>query len=183
MQALALLVLPALLTVGAPPAPPPKLTLHELSVGTTEGTLKRVRFATPRGWAADVDREAANIRLVGPEGEGEILVVVATHPSQLGEHLTRLKESHPSAAPSPPMAVTVRGIDPERGERATRFQITGREVGEMVMIERGGVIVLFASIVAPDAWDALAPALKRCYPTVEVVDVEPARDRAPGGGR
>lgn len=174
MSALALLLLPVLMSVGAPP-PPPKLTLHELRVGTPEGTVKRVRFATPRGWAADVDREAASIRLVGPEGEGEILVVVATHPSQLGEHLTRLKETHPSAAPSPPMAVSVRGIDPERGERATRFQITGREVGEMVMIERGGVIVLFASIVAPEAWEPLATMLKRCYPTVEVVDVEPPK--------
>jgi hypothetical protein len=64
----------------------------------------------------------------------------------------------------------VPGIDPKKGERATRFVITGREAGEMVMIERGSVIVLFATVVESDAWDGLKRGLTKCYSTVSVSD-------------
>lgn len=38
----------------------------------------------------------------------------------------------------------------------------------MVMIERGGAIVLLVTIVEPGAWEGLAPVLARVYPTVAV---------------
>lgn len=161
---------------------PPKLALAELALTarSTDGRIleRRVRVGHPVGWTGDEDLGRRAIRLFGPEGEGEILIVAALHPDELGEHLTRLKDEHPSAAPSPPMAMAVPGIDPVKGERATRFVITGREGGEMVLIERGGAIVLIATIVAPEAWSDLSAVMERCYPTVEVFDLE---DRSRGG--
>lgn len=161
---------------AAPPAASkaPVLSLRELRL-QLPGVSKRVRFATPKGWTGDEDEEPdlRSIRLSGPDGVGQMWVVAAAHPSELGEYLTELKNQHPAAAPSPPMAVQVAGIDPKRGERATRFVITGKESGELVMIERGGVIVLFATIVEPDAWPELQKVLARCYPTVEVAELGP----------
>lgn len=152
---------------------------RELAASTLgpDGTpvRKRVRVLEPAGWTGDDALDSSSIRLLGPEGEGEILIAVVLHPEGLGEHLTRLKNTHPGAVPSPPNAMTVKGINPERGERATRFVITGREVGEMVMIERGGVIVLFATIVEPDAWSKLEPILASCYPSVRVDDLPALR--------
>jgi hypothetical protein len=154
---------------------PPDLVTRELAVSamsrdTHAPVRMRVKLAAPKGWTGDDALDASSIRLLGPNGEGEILLAVVMTPSALGEHLTRLKNAHPAAAPSPPMAIDVKGIDPQRGERATRFVITGKETGEMVMIERGGVIVLYASIVAPDAWPALKPLMERCYPSVQVIE-------------
>ncbi len=132
---------------------------------------KRVQLRVPQGWTGDDALEhPGSARLFGPNGEGEIYVAVVMSPNALGEHLTFLKNTHPSAAPSPPMAIEVKGIDPQRGERATRFQITGKEIGEMVMIERGGVIVLYAAIVEPNAWAALKPSMEKCYPSVKVIE-------------
>jgi hypothetical protein len=181
------LALTALVTSAPPVGKPPVLALHELRV-TMPGEAdrpgppvspvrKRVRFATPKGWTGEEDDtpDFRSMRLSGPEGVGEMLIVAATHPSELGEYLTQLKNDHPAAAPSPPMAIDVAGIDIKKGERATRFQITGREVGEMVMVERGGVIVLFATIVDPDAWPELSKLMQRCYPTVEVMTLEPPK--------
>jgi hypothetical protein len=152
-------------------AAPPVLALKSVTVAGERGT-KVVRFATPRHWTAEEAIEPRSVRLVGPDGEGEITILVATSPAELGTLLTRLKSQHPGAQPSPPAAMKVAGIDPIKGERATRFIITGRELGEMVLIERGGAIVLFATIVEPDAWKDLSKIMARCYPTVAVEDAE-----------
>lgn len=131
---------------------------------------KRVRVAHPKGWTGDVEQDGRTIRLYGPKGEGEMLITVVSHPSQLGPHLEELKRRHPGAAPGPPGPIDVPGINIERGERSTRFPITGREFGEMVTVERGEVIVLFATLVSPNAWKDVQADVTRCYPTVEVVD-------------
>jgi hypothetical protein len=151
----------------------PDLVSRELEVsaipaGETAPVRKKIKLLHPSGWSGDDDLDASYVRLFGPNGEGELLVAVVLTPDALGEHLTRLKNAHPSAAPSPPQFIEVKGIDPQKGERATRFEITGREVGEMVMIERGGVIVLYAAIVSPDAWPDLKTRLQKCYPSVKV---------------
>lgn len=167
------LVAPAM--VWAAPKPP-VVALVELRVKSFnlhgQPLDKKVRVAHPKGWAGDKDPDQRSIQLVGPEGEGEILIAAVGHPSELNEYLEGLKTRHPSAAPSPPAAAQIRGINPERGERATRFIITGNEVGEMLMIERGDVIVLFAAVVRPEDWPAIKEQLARCYPTVEVLDAQ-----------
>lgn len=100
-----------------------------------------------------------------------MLIFAGLHPSHLGPALERLRRAHPSAAPSPPEKMDLPGVRPELGERATRFAITGREVGEMVLIERNDTIILWVTVVAPDAWPALQPVLARAYPTISVSDV------------
>jgi hypothetical protein len=157
--------------------PPPVVALVELKVRSTslkgKPLDKKVRLAHPKGWTGDVDPDGRAVRLYGPDGEGEILIAAVGHPSELGEYLQELKARHPAAAPSPPQHAVIRGISEEKGERATRFVITGREVGEMVMIERGEVIILFAAVVRPEDWPEIQAQLLRCYPTVEVVDRVP----------
>ena len=64
--------------------------------------------------------------------------------------LQRLKKRHPGSVPSPPSAIDVHGIKSHRGERATRFQISVSENGEIVTIERGEVIVMIATFVSPN---------------------------------
>lgn len=63
------------------------------------------------------------------------------------------------------------GLRPEFGERATRFVISGRELGEIVMIERGETIVLFVVIVAPEAWPEVRSLFARVYPTLTVTKI------------
>ncbi|MFO0727062.1 MAG: hypothetical protein U1E65_24995 [Myxococcota bacterium] len=154
------------------PSPPPVVALVELDVAgiNVKGVPvdKRVRVAYPKGWDRERGPDGRSVQLIGPGGEGEILVAAFAHPNELGEVLEGLRQRHPSATPSPPETGKVHGIRPKKGERATRFQITGGEVGEMMMIERGGVIVLFATVVKPDAWKDVEAQLVRCYPTVEV---------------
>jgi hypothetical protein len=148
-------------------AAPPVLALRSVTLAK-EGTTKTVRFATPGLWKPASAIEPHSVRLVDPERRGEITVLVATQPQELGVLLSRLKDENPNAQPSPPEFVKVEGIDPEKGERATRFIITGDKAGEMVMIERGGAIVLFATIVPADTWKELRSIMARCYPTVAV---------------
>jgi len=131
---------------------------------------KIVRVALPKAWTGDREANKRSILLFGPEGEGEIFVGVVAHPSQLGVFLQRLKKRHPSSVPSPPSAIDVPGIRPHKGERATRFEVTGREFGEIVTIERGEVIVMIASFVMPNAWAKWGPIMKRSYPSVSVSD-------------
>jgi len=166
------------LVMGAKP-PPPVVALVELRVRSLnlqgKPLHKTVRVAHPKGWEGDVDEDGRAIRLVGPDGEGEIVVAAVGHPSELGAYLDDLRQRHPGATPSPPSAAKIQGIDPQKGERATRFDITGAEVGEMVMIERGDVIILFAAVVVSDAWPAIKAQLERCYPTVQVTERVPAK--------
>lgn len=133
---------------------------------------KIIRVALPKDWTGDIEASKRSILLFGPKGEGEIFVGVVSHPSQLGVFLQRLKKRHPSSVPSPPSAIDVPGIRPHKGERATRFEVTGRELGEIVTIERGEVIVMIATIVQPNAWASLAPIMKTTYPSIRVHDRE-----------
>ncbi|MBK8013263.1 MAG: hypothetical protein IPK13_18145 [Deltaproteobacteria bacterium] len=136
-------------------------------------------MAVPAEWTPEAEGDGRSIRLFWPSGEGRILVAVALSPVGLNEYLSELKATHPSVAPSPPMAMELPGIRPDLGERATRFSIDGPEKGEMVMIERNDAIVLIVTIVAPSAWGDLARTLARCYPTVEVQAVDGHRDGSP----
>jgi hypothetical protein len=165
-----------------PRSPPPKLILKELRfpvLGPEGGlTTRRVRLGVPAGWTGERDPDGHALRLFGPEGEGTVLFAAVTHPEELGAYLGELKEAHPAAAPSPPEPFSLVGVSPERGERATRFVITGQEVGEMLMIERQGTIVLVATVVSPAAWTSLAPVLQRVYRTLQILDAEaPPRGR------
>jgi hypothetical protein len=150
----------------------PVLTFHELKVTQVSPEGQRiqqtVRVAFPKGWSGERDSTGRALRLYGPDGEGRILAVVASHPEELGPYLSDLKKGHPSAAPAPPEAMNIPGIRSDLGERATRFRVDGREVGEMVMIEKGGLIVLLVTVVEPSAWPTLKPVIERCYPTLSV---------------
>ncbi len=166
--------------VGAVPASGqparPALVLKALTLRTQEGSgapgiHKRVRVAHPEGWTGELQSDGRSLRLFGPEGEGMMLIAAALHPSQLTPYLKALKNRHPSAAPSPPMALSLPGVRTDLGERATRFVITGKEVGEMVMVEKRGVIVLMVTVVDPNAWEKLMGIMARCYPAIEVEDV------------
>lgn len=153
--------------------PPPVFQLHDLEVRgkeTATGRIftRRVRLGIPRGWTGEKEHQGRALRLFGPEGEGRILVAIAFNPRELSTFLTELKTAHPSAAPSPPQPMDLPGIRTDLGERATRFVVTGREVGELVMIEKRGLIVLIATVVAPDAWEPLKPLLAKAYTTVDV---------------
>ncbi len=136
---------------------------------------KRVRFGVPKGWTGDRHPNGRSLTLAGPNGEGKILIAAALHPDGLTPYLDELKQAHPAATPSPPEAMELPGIKPERMERATRFVITGREVGEMILIEKFDVIVLIVTVVDPNEWQALRPVMAKVYPTVEVVDVQPKK--------
>lgn len=167
---------PALAEASGKKKAPPVLTVRELVLRAPpsqgQGAVdRRVRVGLPRGWTGERAPDRRSLRVFGPEGEGKILVAAALHPAELQTYLEELKSAHPSAAPSPPQAMTVPGIRLELGHRATRFVITGREVGEMVMLEKGNTIVLFAAVVEPDAWPPLAEELARVYATLEIVDV------------
>jgi|GEM_PF-2064306 len=154
---------------------PPVYQVRELvldAIVPEQGRITRkIRFALPKGWTGDRDPDGRALRVYGPQGEGLILVAGALHPSQLTPYLTEMKNKHPSAAPSPPQPMTLPGVDSARGERATRFQVTGREIGEMVMIEKRSAIVLIVTVVAPDAWPDVQRMMEKAYTTVEVLDV------------
>ena len=167
---------------ASPQVAPPELVLTELSIkhrATKDlpPMNKIVRVALPKGWTGDPENNSRSIFLFGPKGEGEIFVGLASHPSQLGVFLQRLKKRHPGSVPSPPSAIDVHGIKPHRGERATRFQITGRENGEIVTIERGEVIVMIATFVSPNDWIRLQPVLTAAYPSVAVTDIPNVSNR------
>lgn len=162
-----------LIAEGPGPTSPPELILTELQIrhrGTAElpSIDKIVRVGLPKGWTGDREASGRSILLFGPRGEGEIFVGVVSHPSQLGVFLQRLKKRHPGSVPSPPSAIEVHGIKPHKGERATRFEVTGRELGEIVTVERGEVIVMIATFVAPNSWAQLSSIMKSAYPTVAV---------------
>lgn len=154
--------------------PPPVYQMRELvldAIVPEQGRVtRRIRFALPKGWTGDRDPDGRALRVYGPEGEGRILVAGALHPSQLTPYLTELKDKHPSASPSPPQPMTLPSVRSDRGERATRFEVTGREIGEMVMIEKRSAIVLIVTVVAPETWPAVKAMMEKAYTTVEVLD-------------
>ena len=149
-------------TVGGPEAP---------------ALRRRIQLAIPETWTVASPPGAAELELAAPDGVGRMLVFAGLHPSHLGPVLDRLRRRHPSAAPSPPQAMELAGLRPELGERATRFEITGREVGEMVLLERGDALVLLVTVVTPAAWPEVRAQLAPVYPTVSVLPVPEPRER------
>lgn len=164
---------------GEKKGPPPVYKVRELlldAIVPEQGRLtRRIRIGLPAGWTGDRDPDGRAMRLYGPNGEGRVLVAGALHPSQLTPYLQELKNKHPSAAPSPPQPMTLPGVDPSRGERATRFEVTGREVGEMIMIEKRSAIVLIVTVVDPSTWPDVKQMMAKAYTTVEVLEGEAAR--------
>lgn len=157
-------------------AKPVKLTMRELALMTRASQdlpaiNRRVRLGIPPGWTGDRHPNGRSLELVGPDGEGRITVAAALHPSELHDYLAEMKNRHPSAAPSPPQHMTLPGVDPAHGERATRFVITGREVGEMVLIEKRDTIVLIVTVVDPKVWPDVQALLEKVYPTVEIANL------------
>ncbi len=177
------------MSVALAAAPPPaELTMRELVVQGIDSITKkrfarRVQMALPKGWTGDEDPNDPILRLFGPGGEGKMIVAVFFHPSQLNPVLTVLMRAHPSAAPSPPQAIELPSVRPEMGERATRFQITGQEIGEMVMVEKRGAIILFVTVVEPNAWQTLAPVLMKTYGSIRVNETKPSSSGTAGTTR
>ena len=169
-----MMTLALLLAMLSAPDKATTLQLRELALMTAPtpemaAINKRVRFGVPKGWSGDRHPNGRSLTLTNETGK--ILVAAALHPEGLTPYLDEMKKAHPAAIPSPPEAMTLPGIKPERMERATRFVITGREVGEMVLIEKYDVIVLIVTVVDPNAWAELKPIMAKVYPTVEIVDV------------
>jgi hypothetical protein len=166
--------LPLLLAFLSAPDKSTTLTVRELALMTAPtpemaAINKRVRFGAPKGWTGERHPNGRSVTLISDVGK--ILIAAALHPEGLTPYLDEMKASHPAAVPSPPEPMTLPGIKPERMERATRFIITGKEVGEMVLIEKFDVIVLIVTVVDPNAWTDLKPIMAKVYPTVEIVDV------------
>ena len=164
---------------GAKKTPPPVYQMRELvldAIVPEQGRVtRRIRIGIPKGWTGDRDPNGRSIKLAGPDGEGMILVAGALHPSQLTPYLTDLKNSHPAAAPSPPQPLALPGVYADKGERATRFVVTGREVGEMVMVEKREAIVLVVTVVAPEVWPEVQKMMEKAYATLEVVEGPPPK--------
>ncbi len=158
-------------------AKPPVLQMRELVLRTRAqpkmpAVHKKIRAAFPKGWTGERHPNGRSIEMHGPNGEGRILFAAALHPEGLHPYLSELKRRHPSAVPSPPQHMKVEGVRPEHGDRATRFVVTGREVGEMVMIEKRDAIILVVTIVDPKVWPELQKRMERVYPTIDVINVE-----------
>ena len=169
------LVVPGTAYAAAPAAPQDNTIELKITRPGSEDTMainRRVRIAAPPGWTGELEGLGRAVRLYGPEGEGKMLIAAALHPSELGYYLNELKREHPSAAPSPPEMMKLPGIRPSMGERATRFKIKGREVGEMALIEKRDTIVLIVTVVDPNAWPRVRKALSKTYPSIAINDVK-----------
>ncbi len=158
----------------------PTLKLRELRLrrpgsADTMAVDRRVQIAVEAGWTGEFESRGRAVRLYGPEGEGKMLIAAALHPSELGQYLSELKREHPSAAPLPPQKLDLPGIRPMMGERATRFVIKGREVGEMVLIEKQATIVLIVTVVDPRAWPRIRRELAKSYRTLIIRDAKPKK--------
>lgn len=99
-----------------------------------------------------------------------IQVALLLHPEELQSYLGELSRQHRGSVPSPPEPMELPQIRIELGDRATRYTITGRQAGEMVLIERRGALVLFATIVAPTFWAEVSAWLPSVYESVRVRD-------------
>src|SRR5207237_8812522 len=76
--------------------PPPKVALVNLKIYD-----KRVRVAHPPDWDGEVDDDGHWIQMIGPDGEGEVLIGLAAQPAELTPYLDGLREGHPAAARHP----------------------------------------------------------------------------------
>lgn len=161
--------------IAGPPRNQPRLKVRQLELKRpaskdTVEVHRVVSVGVPAGWTGELEALGRAIRLYGPEGEGKMLVAAALHPSELGVYLDQLKREHPSAAPTPPERIALPNVRTELGERATRFAIGGREVGEMVLIEKLDSIVLIVTVVDPNVWPRVRRILTKTYATVDIRD-------------
>lgn len=169
---LSILLLAALTPASADARPrmtPQQLTLRGRATATQPGIRRRVRFFLPAGWTADVDPNGRQLRAFGPNGEGEILVCVALHQSQLNVALDDLHHDHKSATPSQPYEVKIPGAT-----RASRFAIGGHERGEMLLMQKDDTWILFAAVVEAEAWPRLRRRFRAAYRSVVVEALSPA---------
>lgn len=157
-------------------AAPTRLVWRSFSVfaagnGGKPSVYRQIQFGAPRSWTpTGVGGARPEMVLAGPEGEGFIAIYAGLHPLHLEPILERLRKEHPSAAPTSPQLLSLPGLRTDLGERATRFPIAGREVGEMVLIEMNQTIVMVVTVVAPTAWRRVKVAVAKMYPTISIVD-------------
>ncbi|NJK89740.1 MAG: hypothetical protein HC923_10305 [Myxococcales bacterium] len=131
------------------------------------------RFRVPASWTGDRERDRRSLWLSGPNGEGAMFIGLGLHPEDLGAFLDELARRTPASAPSPPEPYDLPFLNAALGDRATRYVVTGKMAGEMVLIERRGVILLFAAIVHPSAWDSVSGWLPDVYRSVILSDGAP----------
>lgn len=149
----------------------PVYTMRRLALRarTPQGpATARVRVSTPPGWTGEPASDGLSLRLFGPEGEGKMLVAIGLRPEHLDRHLALLRREHPGSAPSPPQTFSLPQLNEVLGDRATRYDITGHQLGEMVLIERRGVWVLVATVVRASAWESVRGLLPVMYRSVRV---------------
>lgn len=164
------------LAVGAPPDLP-SVTLHTLEAWVRGDSgpriAKQVRFEAPSAWTGDRERDRRSVTLYGPDGEGTARIALLLQPSELKARLDALARRHPGSEPSPPEVIELPQIRAALGDRATRYPITGRQVGEIVLIERREALVLVAIVVRDEAWPAVSTWARRLYESVEVTRGSP----------
>lgn len=159
---------------GSAMAGPGDLPVHKVRVlkvraRTPRGpATARVRVSTPPGWTAEPAPDGLSMRLFGPKGVGKMLIAIGLRPEHLDPHLSRLRREHPGSAPTPPQTLELPQLNAMLGDRATRYPITGSQVGEMVLVERRGVLTLIAVVVRPSAWEAVRKSMPAVYRSVRV---------------
>ena len=140
---------------------------------------RRVLLQTPPGWTAELEPSPRLQRFFGPQGEGRILAAALTHPEQLSVVLDELRRTHPGSVPGPPEPLELPRLVPVMGDRATRYAITGRQLGEMVMVERRGIIVLVAVVVEPASWERVSGLMSQVYRSIDILDGQTGRGGRP----
>lgn len=156
---------------SAAPKSLPVYTVHTLTIRarTPRGPVRaRVRVSTPPGWTPEPAPDGLSLRLFGPQGEGKMLLALGLKPAHLDPHLSRLRREHPGSIPGPPDPISLPQLKPALGDRATRYSITGGQLGEMVLVERRGVLVLVATVVRASAWERLREPLQAVYSSIRV---------------
>lgn len=123
----------------------------------------------PPGWIPlHTDRAQGALTLHQPESGAELWVVAVSHPDALGPWLSRFRRRFHDVVPGVPESASLPGLRPEWGERATRFGLGGRLKGEMFLVEKGRVHVLYLTVAAPDAWPQVARTLPAAYANVSL---------------
>lgn len=130
---------------------------------------QRLSIPVPAGWTGELDPDQRTLRLFGPTGEGELIVSAAYNPNQLTPIFDELQRNHRGAAPTHPQEVQLPGV-----ARASRFAISGRERGEMMMMKIQGVWLLFVAVVEAEAWPRLRRQLRQSYRRVKLSPLPPS---------
>lgn len=140
---------------------------------------RRVTIATPKGWTPEPAPAPGQLHLFEPEGEGRMTLAVCVHPSQLKEILDELRRSHPGSTPNPPQPLELAQLNTVMGDRATRYAITGRQRGEMVLVERMETIVFVSVVVRASAWERVSSLMPEVYRSIRIERVRDEADQAP----